>query len=90
MHGITAGRDYARMTNETYLGLFGKPAQKLKEDRGLAKGGGDLRDHFDEVELASLALAETLAKRKIDRDNWQGVQAWRRLAGRSPSASGKP
>jgi hypothetical protein len=73
-HGILESKDYAGLTNETYRGLFGHPAQRLKEERGLTKRD-NLRDHLNEVELVSVAMAETLARHKIEREDQQGFRA---------------
>jgi hypothetical protein len=73
-HGIIEAKDYARLTNETYRGLFGGAAKQLKERRGVPERA-NLRDHLDEVELVSVTLAETLARHKIERDGRQGFRA---------------
>lgn len=69
--GVTEPIQYAICTNETYSGLFGSPAKKLKEVRGLAKGAS-LRDHMSMKELAFLAASEALAVERMEEEDADG------------------
>jgi hypothetical protein len=84
-HGIVESRDFAGLTNETYIGLLGRSAQQLRNERGIAKRD-NLRDHLSEVELVSVILAETLARHKIEREGRQGYNACARAC-RSSAAN---
>jgi hypothetical protein len=63
--GVTEPLHYATCTNETYSGLFGSTAKKLKESRGLPKSA-NLRDHMSMKELAFLAASEALAIERME------------------------
>ena len=70
-HGVTKGYEIAGCTNAVYQGMFEKTAKEIKEERNLP-ANANLRDSMDETELLSIALAENLAKRKIQTTNSQG------------------
>ena len=63
--GVNEPVHFAICTNETYSGLFGLTARKLKESRGLAKSA-NLRDHMSMKELAFLAASEALAVERME------------------------
>lgn len=69
--GVAEPMQYAICTNETYSGLFGSPAKKLKEARGLAKGAS-LRDHMSMKELAFLAASGALAVERMEEEDADG------------------
>jgi hypothetical protein len=54
-------RDFARATNDLYLGLWGRVASELKNEMGL-KPTASLRDHQPTEALAYLILAESVIK----------------------------
>lgn len=70
-HGVTKGYEIAGCTNAVYQGMFEKTAKEIREERNLP-ANANLRDSMDETELLSIALAENLAKRKIQTTNSQG------------------
>ena len=70
-HGVTKGYEIAGCTNAVYQGMFEKTAKEIREERNLP-ANANLRDSMDETELLSIALAENLAKRKIQNTNSQG------------------
>ena len=70
-HGVTKGYEIAGCTNAVYQGMFEKTAKEIREERNLP-ANANLRDSMDETELLSIALAENLAKRKIQATNSQG------------------
>ena len=70
-HGVTKGYEIAGCTNAVYQGMFEKTAKEIREERNLP-ANVNLRDSMDETELLSIALAENLAKRKIQNTNSQG------------------
>jgi len=53
---------YATATNITYLALFGKTAEKLKEDLGV----DNLRDNFDNITLSAINFIEEMVSTKLD------------------------
>lgn len=70
-HGVTKGYEIEGCTNAVYQGMFEKTAKEIKEERNLP-ANANLRDSMDETELLAIALAENLAKRKIQATNSQG------------------
>ena len=66
-HGVT-GLGYAACTDAINVGLFGKPAKELKEERGVIR----TRDGLDEVEVAALGLTEALARKSIKNQQATG------------------
>lgn len=70
-HGVV-GKGYAICTNAIYTSLFDQSAAEIREERGLAKKD-KTRDHLDEIELATVDFAETLAAHKIKKRKAQGV-----------------
>jgi prophage antirepressor-like protein len=52
-------------TNQSYLGMTGKKADKLKADRNKENKRGSLRDFMTETELAAVRLNELLAIEKM-------------------------
>ena len=70
-HGVTKGYEIAGCTNAVYQGMFEKTAKEIRDERNLP-ANANLRDSMDETELLSIALAENLAKRKIQTTNSQG------------------
>lgn len=70
-HGVTKGYEIEGCTNAVYQGMFENTAKEIKEERNLP-ANANLRDSMDETELLAIALAENLAKRKIQATNSQG------------------
>lgn len=70
-HGVTKGYEIAGCTNAVYQGMFEKTAKEIREERNLP-ANANLRDSMDATELLAIALAENLAKRKIQATNSQG------------------
>ena len=70
-HGVIAPIDFAKITNETYIALFDKPAKSLKAARGL-KQTDNLRDQMGLSDLTYVMAAELLANERIDQTNPQG------------------
>ncbi|MBQ1424925.1 MAG: hypothetical protein IIY98_02235, partial [Aeriscardovia sp.] len=56
-HGITKAVDFAHFTDRTNKAVYGATAEKVKEDRGLAKTDS-LRDNSSALELRFLDLHE--------------------------------
>lgn len=71
IRGVNEPLQFAICTNETYLGIFGSPAKKLKESRGIPKGAS-LRDHMSMKELAFLAASEALAVERMEEEDADG------------------
>lgn len=69
--GVTKPLHFAICTNETYSGLFGSPAKKLKEVRGIPEKA-NLRDHMSMKELAFLAASEALAVERMEDEDADG------------------
>lgn len=69
-HGV-AGPGYANCTNAIYSTVFGAPASKLKETRGLP-AKSNLRDHMTTDELIYTMAGESLAKERIIDLDCQG------------------
>jgi hypothetical protein len=69
--GVTEPQQFAICTNETYSGLFGSPAKKLKEVRSIAKSAS-LRDSMSMKELAFLAASEALAVERMEEEDADG------------------
>ena len=70
-HGVR-GRGFAQCTDAVYVGLFGKPAKRLKQDAGLKSKGDSLRDNMNHVQLMSVGLAEALASEQIEQEHAWG------------------
>jgi hypothetical protein len=70
-HGVIAPIDFAKITNETYIALFDKPAKSLKVTRGLKKND-NLRDKMPLSDLSYVMAAESLANERIEETNPQG------------------
>lgn len=70
-HGVERPLDFAKITNETYIALFDKPAQQLKIARGLKKNDS-LRDKMSLPELTYVMAAESLANERIEETNPRG------------------
>lgn len=68
-HGVK-GPGYAQCTDAVYIGLIGKPAKQIREDRGLKKN--ETRDGMTALELAAINLAEMAATKKIEDDSIYG------------------
>jgi len=71
-HGVTEGWQFARCTDAIYKPILGGSTQVVKSERGLAKQD-NLRDNIDEFELTQVMFAESLAERKIKKEQLQGV-----------------
>ena len=70
-HGVRAPIDFAKITNETYIALFDKPAKSLKAARGLKKND-NLRDKMGLSDLSYVMAAESLANERIEETDPQG------------------
>lgn len=84
-HGITAGWQYAQITDVTNQHLLGGTAKKIKSERGLHPKA-NLRDHLPTSELAYTMASEALATERIEDQDAQGYSACRQetsLAARS-------
>ena len=68
LHGVT---DFAACTNATYFGVFEKTAKELRREKGL-RLKANVRPHLSTVELAAVAMAETLATSSIEEEDLQG------------------
>ena len=75
-HGVTEGWQFGVCTNEIYKPLLGGTAKEVRQQKGLAKSA-NLRDEMDEVEIASVMLAEAVALKAIRNDNIQGFPGCR-------------
>ena len=75
-HGVKEGWQFGVCTNEIYKPLLGGTAKEVRKQKGLAKSA-NLRDEMDEVEIASVMLAEAVATKKIRNDNIQGFPGCR-------------
>lgn len=83
--GITAGWQYAQITDVTNQHLLGGTARKIKLDRGLP-ANAKLRDHLRTSELAYTMASEALATERIEDQDARGYSACRQetsLAARS-------
>jgi len=70
-HGVTEGWQFARCTDAIYKPILGGSTQVVKSERGLAKKA-NLRDEIDEFELTQVMFAESLAERKIKKEQLKG------------------
>lgn len=70
-HGVERPLDFAKITNETYIALFDRPAKQLKASRGLKKGD-NLRDKMSLPELTYVMAAESLANERIEETDPHG------------------
>ncbi|MBZ9936612.1 KilA-N domain-containing protein [Mesorhizobium sp. BR1-1-16] len=83
-HGVTGG-GYGLCTNETYLGLYGKPAATIRRERGLP-AKANVRESMTKVELASVMLAEALSTERIRDEDSAGTEECRRATRRSATS----
>jgi hypothetical protein len=60
--------DYAKATNQNYLGLLGQTAVEIKESRGLSKKKS-ARDGLNDIELAAVRLTELAVARNQSISN---------------------
>lgn len=67
-HGITKAVDFAHFTDRTNKAVYGATAEKVKEDRGLAKTDS-LRDNSSALELRFLDLHELGCRMGIEQKN---------------------
>ncbi|MEO1602246.1 MAG: KilA-N domain-containing protein [Pseudomonadota bacterium] len=72
-HGCKSPRDFARATNAGYVGLFGAPARRLRERKGLP-AKANLRDSLSRMELAQVTLAEELACEHMEEEHAWGAE----------------
>ena len=70
-HGVIRPLDFAKITNETYIALFDKPAKSLKASRGL-KPKDNLRDKMPRSDLSYIMAAESLANERIEETDPHG------------------
>ena len=80
-HGVERRQDFARCTNATYQGLFGKTAKAIKSERGVS----NTRDGLDLRELAYVMAAEALSSERIEQENCDGPHACHQATHRSAS-----
>lgn len=69
--GVTEGWQFAECTNAIYRPLLGGSAKEIKLEKGLTKKDS-LRDNLSLSELSEVMFAESLAERKIKKDNLRG------------------
>ena len=72
-HGISAPRDFARLTDRESKGVFGKTTSEMKKDRRLP-ATGNLRDKMTEPELAAQDVADVAISLLIEKHNPQGYE----------------
>lgn len=70
-HGISAPRDFARLTDRESRGVFGKSTSEMKRDRNLPVTG-NLRDKMTKPELAAQDVADVAISLLIDKRNPYG------------------
>ena len=70
-HGISAPRDFARLTDRESKGVFGKTTGEMKKDRNLPICG-NLRDKMTKPELAAQDVADVAISLLIDKHNPYG------------------
>lgn len=83
-HGVE-GRGYSYCTNAIYRPILGQEAREAKATRGL-KQSQNLRDNFSAVELAAVALAETLSEDRIKSGHMIGNDECERACHESASS----
>lgn len=83
--GVVSPKHYAICTNTTYQGVFGAPAKKLKEQKGL-KPKANLRDNMSMSELAYLAASEALSVERMDDEECQGFNECNTATDRAANA----
>lgn len=70
-HGISAPRDFARLTDRESKGVFGKTTGEMKKDRNLPTYG-NLRDKMTKPELTAQDVADVAISLLIDKHNPYG------------------
>ncbi len=71
--GLSKSSEFAACTNALYVPLLGGTAKEVKLSRDLP-AKSNLRDNMTAVELASVALGETLAEERIDGQDLYGAR----------------
>jgi hypothetical protein len=69
--GVRTGREFAICTNKTYIGLYGKSAKGLREQKGLGKKS-NVRESMTTNELIEVGFSENLSTRKIGKSPARG------------------
>jgi len=72
-HGVNKPDEYRRVTNSTYVGLWGKDAAGIREAKKLP-AKANLREHMSEVGLGMVMLSEALTSERIVVTDQQGVE----------------
>lgn len=85
-HGVTAGREYAILTNEISKAWSGMTTRQYKELKGLKKE--NLRDNMSTTELILNMLAETATKDIAESTNPQGLEENKKVAKRGGNIAG--
>lgn len=73
--GITEGHNYARLTDDIHNQAFGMKTAQHKEVKGLTSQ--NLRDHMDELELATINIGEIATRALHKQNNSYGMQELR-------------
>lgn len=71
-HGVNKPDEYRRVTNSTYVGLWGKDASGLRAAKKLP-AKANLREHMSEVGLGMVMLSEALTSERIVVTDQRGV-----------------
>ena len=77
-NGITEGKEYAILTNETYKEWSGMTAKEYKQYKGLRKES--LRDNMDNIEIILTDLSEETTKRLAEKHRPQGLEQNKEVA----------
>lgn len=72
-HGVNKPDEYRRVTNSTYVGLWGKDASGLRAAKKLP-AKANLREHMSEVGLGMVMLSEALTSERIVVTDQRGVE----------------
>ena len=72
-HGISAPRDFARLTDRESKGVFGKTTGEMKRDRGLS-AYGNLRDRMTKPELTAQDVADTVISLLVEKNDPYGYE----------------
>ena len=72
--GARQNDDFRSLTNALVRGSFGMDVEQYRRYKGLSRTGQDLRDHMTDLELALVALGETVAVALHRNRNSVGVE----------------
>ena len=70
-HGVSKGWEFAKCTDAIYKPILGGTTKEVKQVRSLANQES-LRDQVDDFELTQIMFAESLAERKIKKNQLYG------------------